>query len=189
MTLPEKEVTFQEIEMVPYVQKSLKNDVGATGKWQEGGGADWSVYWLRWEQKTMQSAMSARYHRPEICLSGHGLRQVSEPTVEYFDTGRLKLPFRKYIFSGQGQMFYVFFCLWQDGDEFRKGMRWYKLADRLLMALEGRRRYGQQTLEIITTGYSSMEQAERAVRQRLPSLIRIDPQPNPPRPSNGGTKG
>lgn len=173
VVFPEKNPTFQNVELPARTKEALQHDLGTTAKWQEEGGAEWTAYFLRWQGLSMQSMMPARYHRPEVCLTGAGLQQVSESTIEYFDTGHLKLPFRKYTFSGQGQNLFVFFCLWQDGDEFRKGMRWYGREDRLFMALEGRRRYGIQSLEIITSGYSGLAEAERAVRQRLPSLIQI----------------
>ena len=173
---PEAKPAFQKLEVPPRAREILKYDLGATAKWQEDEGAEWTAYFLRWEGKSMQAMMPARFHRPEVCLAGAGLRQVSESTLEYFDAGHLKLPFRKYTFSGQGQTLYVFFCLWQDGDESRKGMRWYGLEDRVFMAIEGRRRYGLQSLEIITSRYSDLGAAEQAVRQRLPSLIQIGAQ-------------
>ena len=163
------------MDIPPRTSQLLRYDRGSTAKWQEEGGAEWDAYFFRWQGKTMHSIMNARYHRPEVCLAGSGCRQISESTVEFFNTGRLKLPFRKYIFSAQGQLLYVFFGLWQDGDEQRKGMRWNTQDDRLLMAIEGRRRYGQQTLEIIMRGYSGLPEAEQALRQRLPDLIRLEP--------------
>jgi hypothetical protein len=106
-------------------------------------------------------------------MTGAGWRQTSESGVDYFDIPGLKLPFRKYVFSADGRIVHVFFSLWQDGDELRSGMRWHGRRDRLMMALEGKRRYGLQSLEIITTGYSDLAEAEQAVRQRLPGLIQL----------------
>ena len=47
-------------------------------------------------------------------------------------------------------------------------------ADRLKSVLSGRRLVGQQTLELILTGYPSLDDAEQALRNRLPALIRPD---------------
>ena len=174
VNLPDTNPTFQKVELPPRTLQLLKYDLGNAAQWQEDGGVEWSVYFFRWQGKSMQSIMNARYHRPEICLPAGGLQQVTAPQTDYLEIGSLRLPFQKSTFSAQGRDLYVFYCLWQDGDEKRKGMRARGPADRLLEPLEGSRRFGQQTIEIIVSGYSSLAEAERAVRQRLPELIQIE---------------
>jgi len=49
-----------------------------------------------------------------------------------------------------------------------------KYGDRLRSALAGRRGLGQQTLGIILSGYTSMDDAQAAVTARLPELTKID---------------
>ena len=63
----------------------------------------------------------------------------------------------------------MFFCLWEDGTEKQTGFAKTKYHDRLRSALAGRRGLGQQTLEIIVSGYPSFEAAEQAVQERLPA--------------------
>ena len=58
-------------------------------------------------------------------------------------------------------------------------MRTLTEADRLKLALAGRRRLGQQTLEIILTGYASLEKADQEVRKRLPQLIIMEDSSRP----------
>jgi exosortase/archaeosortase family protein len=174
VTLPETKPTFQKIELPPRTLELLKYDLGAAAAWQEEEGSNWSVYFFRWQGKSIQSIMAARYHRPEVCLPASGLQQISGSQADHFAAAGLKLPFRKSTYSAPGQVLYVFYCIWQDGDERRIGMRSRGSGDRLLGPIEGRRRFGQQVLEIITSGYASAAEAERAVRQRLPDLIRLE---------------
>jgi exosortase/archaeosortase family protein len=174
VTLPETKPTFGKVEIPPRTYELLRYDAGIAGKWQQEDGSDWSVYFFRWEGNSMQSIMHSRTHRPEVCLPAAGLQQLSHPQMDFFETGPLRLAFEKSTYSAQGKPLYVFYCIWQDGDERREGLRSRDAADRLVGALEGSRRFGQQKLEIIVSGYSSMAEAERAVRQRLPDLIRGD---------------
>ena len=69
----------------------------------------------------------------------------------------------------------VRFCLWEDGAESQVGFGKSKQGDRLRSVLDRRRGQGQQTLEIICSGYEGIEQAQAAVTARLPNLIKIEP--------------
>ena len=171
--LPEAKPTFQTIKFSPRTQKLLGCDASTAAKWQEEDGSEWTAYFLQWEGKSTQSIMAARYHRPEVCLPATGLQQRPGSKTDYFETASLKLPFQQSSYSAPGQLLFVFYCIWQDGDERRKGMRSRNPADRLIGPLEGKRRFGQQVLEIITTGYADGAEAERALRKRLPDLVQI----------------
>ncbi len=174
VAMPKTEPRFQKVQLATNVTRLLKYDVGFAGEWRAENGFIWTVYFFRWEGKSMQSIMRARFHRPEVCLPAAGVPQVSIPEVDYFEAGPLKLPFTKATYAAQDRELLVFHCLWQDGDERRKGVRAYGRRDRLLMAIEGRRWIRQQVLMIVMTGYASAAEAERAVRQRLPDLIRVE---------------
>jgi exosortase len=176
VALPVNAPKFRAIPLAPAASKMLKTDVSITGVWPESDGSEWTVYYLRWNPASMQSVIRARLHRPEVCLAGTGLRQVSMSPLDYFKAGPLQIPFHKYIFEAGGQRLYVFFSLWQDGDE-QSGMRRLGQSDRIRWVSTGRRHLGQQTLEIICNGYPDMQTAEKAVRQRLPSLVRLEPSP------------
>ena len=157
----------------------MRNDSSITGTWKENDGSEWTVFFLRWNAKSMPSVMRARTHRPEVCLPMAGFREISISTLEYFQAGAFKLPFRKYIYEANGKILYVFFCLWQDGDDQQQGKLakaardHLGIADRLDWARRGRRRLGQQTTEIVLSGYTSLQEAEKEVRRRLPQLIRV----------------
>jgi hypothetical protein len=72
------------------------------------------------------------------------------------------------------QQTHVVSSLWEGAAEKQTGFGQTKYGDRLRSALAGRRGLGQQTLEIIVSGYSNISEAEDVVRKRLSDLIRIE---------------
>ena len=181
VTLSAANSTFQTAALTPQVLASLKADENITGTWRQPDGIEWVVYFLRWNPNSVPSVIRARGHRPDRCLPNAGLREVSNLPIEYFEAGPLKLPFQRYIYEANQQSLYVFYCLWQDGDEAQWGMRMQKglrvlgIPERLQLAWQGRRRLGQQTLEIVVRGCVDFQAAERALQQRLPELVRLEP--------------
>ena len=97
---------------------------------------------------------------------------MTDAGLDYFEVGALQIPFRKYTYDVNGGPVHVFFCLWEDGSEKQIGMLGSKGADRVRTALSGRRRLGQQTLELVLSGYASLAEAGKAVRTHLPALTR-----------------
>ncbi|MGO8931010.1 MAG: exosortase/archaeosortase family protein [Limisphaerales bacterium] len=178
-SLPVTNSTFKTVELTPPVLALLRNDESITGTWRQQNGMEWTVFFLRWNAKSVPSVIRARGHRPDVCLPAAGFREISSLPIEYFEAGPLKLPFQRYIYEANRQLLYVFFCLWQDGDEAQRGMHLHKglrlpsFADRLLLAGQGKRRLGQQTLELVVSGCENFQQAEQQVRSGLPELIRL----------------
>ena len=78
----------------------------------------------------------------------------------------LNLPFRAMDFVYQGKEVYVFYCLWQDGLSSGEQLRVRDYWDDRLIGLEsvflGERNLGQQTLEIVISGYPTSQDAEGA---------------------------
>lgn len=186
VALPENSPSFQKIELPPRSLKLLAFDQGATGRWPGEDGSEWTLYFFRWNPRSVESVIHARLHRPDVCLPAAGLHQVAESKLALFGAGRLQLPFRSYTYESGGKTLYVFFCQWEDGMENQRGLQDSKGADRFQSALTGRRHLGQQTLELILSGYVSLEQAEAALRLRLPELIR--PDSNPAQPEKAGAR-
>jgi exosortase len=162
------------------VRQILKCDQGDGLSWEEPDGSKWSAYCFRWRAGEATSRMAARDHRPEICLPSSGYKVKADLGTLLLTAHGLELPFRAYVFEDAGRVLYVFFCLWEDDTDKQTGLGRSKYLDRLDSVLAGRRRLGQQTLEIIVNGYAGMEEAERAVRQRLPSLIQLGAAPDQP---------
>ncbi|MCI0627121.1 MAG: exosortase/archaeosortase family protein [Acidobacteria bacterium] len=179
VSFPTNSPSYRQIELTERTRRALRHDAGVTGSWTEHNGSKWSVYFFRWNPKSIQSVILARGHRPEVCLPAAGLRQLSKSGLEWFEAGNLELPFHKYVFESAGRTVFVFFCLWQDSQDQQKGMRTLQQSDRWEWVRTGRRNLGQQTLEIILTGYDSLEQAEQELRKRLPILIRVERSQDP----------
>jgi len=165
---------FQTVELPTRTRQLLGYDSGLSAKWHEADGADWTLYYFEWHGDTAESIMRARSHRPEICLPGAGIKQATDTREDDFEAAALKLPFRHATYSAGGEMLYVFYCLWQDGDESRKGMRTRGRGDRLIGPFAGQRRFGQRVLEIITSGYPDATEAEREVRKRVSEMVQIE---------------
>jgi exosortase len=163
--------SFQPATVSKAAAKLLRHDAESGGSWEEPDGTKWSVFCFRWKEGDPTARMSAMGHRPEYCLvgSGHDLRAMSG--VQYLSASGIELPFRLYTFDSENRPLHVFFCLWEDGAEKQAGFGKTKTGDRLRTVIAGRRGMGQQTLEIICTGYPEMETAEKAVRKRLPDII------------------
>jgi exosortase len=180
-SLPTNNPTFHQIELAPRSVQLLKHDLATTGKWQEPDGSQWTGYFLRWFPRSINSVIMSRIHRPDRCLTAAGMRQVADAGIKYFAAGNLELPFRRYVFEAEGRVFHVFFCQWEDGSEKQMGLMDSNQTDRLRSVLVGRRRVGNQSLELMVSGYATLEEADRALALRLPQLVQ--PEGRPPRPN------
>jgi exosortase len=167
--------SFREIPVSQFARKLLKYDQGILGAWTEADGTQWSVFCFRWRAGDPTARMAARGHRPEYCMVGSGHQMNKDFGTKYLPVNGLSLPFRTYLFDAPERPLYVFFCLWEDATEKQTGFAKTKYHDRLRSVLDRRRGLGQQTLEIICSGYASMDDAQAAVTTRLPELIRVEP--------------
>jgi exosortase len=174
---------FERLQLSENVRRNLRQDAGEAATWQEDQGATWTGYFFRWNPGPVSSIISARQHRPDICLPAAGLQQIEDAGIHYIEVGGLKLPFREYTYNSRGTILQVFFCQWEDGAERQTGMWGSAVVDRVRTALAGRRHLGQQSLEMILSGYESLMQAEQAMAKQLPALIHVV------RPVAGGTGG
>jgi hypothetical protein len=170
---PTNSPSFAPVEINARSQRLLRYDTGMAAKWKDDDGTEWSGFFFRWNPKSIGSIISARQHRPDICLPAAGLRQVADAGLDDFPAEGLKLPFRKYTYDSNGSPVHVFFCQWEDGAEQQGGMWASAKSDRIRAALIGRRHLGQQSLEFIVSGYPSLMEAEQALRRRLPRLVRV----------------
>ena len=167
----------RKIPMDKEIKLVLKYDQGDALSWEEPDGTKWSAFFFRWRAGEATSRMAARDHRPEICLPSSGSTLQADLGIRFLPVHGLELPFRAYTFESAGRDLHVFFCLWEDGADKQTGLGRSKYLDRLDSVRAGRRRLGQQTLEFVVSGYASMEEAEQAVRQRLPGLIQLGASP------------
>jgi hypothetical protein len=172
---PTDNPAYKHVELPKRTRELIAFDAGGGGSWTDANGSEWTAYFFRWNPASIQSVLRARIHRPERCLPAAGLRQVSAGGLESFVAGGLHIPFQKYTYEAEGKTLYVFFCQWEDGNEKQGGVWSSKLADRIRSVLVGRRKLGQQTLEVILAGPQTLEEAAEALRKALPALIQREP--------------
>ncbi len=171
---PTNLASFRVVAVPESARKLLKYDLGTATSWEEPDGTQWFAYCFRWRPGDPTARMSALGHRPEYCLTGSGHELKAERGTKYFPAHGLELPFSTYTFDDSQRPLHVFFCLWEDEAEKQIGFGRSKYLDRLRSVLAGRRGLGQQTFEIVVGGYRTLEAAERAFQERLPSLIQIE---------------
>ena len=184
VSFPTNLPSFHEVSVPDRARKLLKYDQAAGGAWFDADGTSWSAHCFRWRTGDPTARMSALGHRPEYCLTGTGHELKSDLGTEYFRAAGLELPFHAYIFEESKRALYVFTCLWEDGAERQAGFGHSKYSDRLRSVLAGRRGLGQQTMEVAISGCTTIADAERALHQRLPDLVRLEP-PQTSRHSGG----
>jgi hypothetical protein len=114
-------------------------------------------------------------HRPESCLPAAGYKLCEDHGMIIIQVKDLSIPFHELGFEDAGGKIYVFYCLWEAGSKNSErlwiGQEWTRLA-RFRSVLLGQRNLGQQTLEIVVSGYDSTERAEAAFRRETAELIR-----------------
>ena len=169
VALPVAKPGFQAIELPRRAVKLLAFDAAATGSWPETDDSEWSLYYFRWNPTSASSIFRAREHRPDVCLKAAGLRQVEDGGVVRFAVGAFRLPFHRYVYESEGRILYVFFCEWEDSAREQTGLASTKQSGRVITALKGRRHLGQQTLELILSGYSSWIKPPARWRRTCPS--------------------
>jgi exosortase len=155
------------------VRKILAYEKGDGADWGEPGGEIWRMFFFEWAAGRT-SSQAARVHRPEICLpaTGRTLERELEP-IEV-RCGGVELPFRAYLFNNSGKPMYVYFCLWEAGNQDLEGsglsQEWSGKA-RLERVWAGRRNLGQQSLELIAQGFSDAAAAEAGLRRVLERIL------------------
>lgn len=169
--------SFQSVTVSKAAAKLLRHDAESGGAWEEPDGTKWSVYCFRWKEGDPAARMSAQGHRPEYCLVGSGHKMLGMSGIQYMSANGINLPFRFYTFQSGDKPLHVFFSLWEDGAEKQAGFGKSKQGDRLRAVLDGRRGMGQQTLEIICSGYPEAETAKEAIRKRLAEITKVEKQP------------
>jgi exosortase len=160
---------FSELEI-----PDLIGDEGHAASWRESDGSRWTAFFFKWHAGPPSSRILARCHRPEKCLPavGYKLRGERNITIKAKD---LSIPFRAMDFDYNNQRVCVFYCLWEDrfksGEQLRIRDLWDDRIVGLESALLGERNLGQQTLEIVISGYTDSQEAEDALRRQMENFI------------------
>jgi hypothetical protein len=174
VSLPTHLDTFERIEFTPRQSRALRHDEEQCGTWRDADGSEWVTYYLRWLPDAMVGRLDARRHSPDHCLPSAGRTLKEDAGLRAFPVHGIRLEVRRYVFDDGGRPLHVFYCLSEDGAEGRPRVTPLGNAERLLETLSARRRVGQRSFEIIVSGYSSLEEAEKSFESKLPQLIRVD---------------
>ena len=154
-------------------------DEGRAASWTDDDGSRWMAFFFKWAAGPPRSRILARLHRPEICLPAAGYKLEADRGTITVNAKDLSIPFHALEFDYNGQPVYVFYCLWQDSRETGEPLRIRDHWDHRLVGLEsvllGERNLGQQTLEIVISGYGTSDEAEGALRRQIGSLIKTEP--------------
>jgi exosortase len=169
---------FVDISISKPDADALLFDEGRGAEWKNEDGTDWVAYFFRWAKGPARSRILARLHRPENCFPGAGYKSCGDHGMITVQAQGISIPFHALDFENGDNKVYVFFCLWEDGlkssERPRIEDKWGRLP-KLRSVVLGQRNLGQQTLEIVTTGYGSSEQAETAFRSEIVRLIETEP--------------
>jgi len=178
---------FSDVVISQYATGELKFDEGRAASWMDSDGSYWTAFFFKWAGLT-RSRILAHLHRPDDCLPGAGYKLRADHGAITIKVKDLLIPFRALDFEYNGQQMYVFYCLWQDrpkttnqprvGDDWDNRLVGLESGDRnnrlvrLESVLLGERNLGQQTLELVISGYNTPEEAEGALRRQMEDLIR-----------------
>jgi exosortase len=175
---PVQKSDFADIPVSKFEADALLFDEGRKAEWANEDGSHWVAYFFRWRPGPSRSRILARMHRPENCFQGAGYKPCADHGMIIVQVKGLSLPFHALDFEDNNDKKYVFFCLWEDGVKTSERPRiddhWSRLA-KLRSVLLGQRNLGQQTLEVVITGYDNPKQAEAAFRSEIVRLIEKEP--------------
>lgn len=175
LSWPPREPGFHEVPVSEVARDMLSYSEGYSGAWISEQGIEWQMYYFRWAPGRT-AAFAARTHTPGMCLAaaGKALRPIGDNRCPVI-VNSLEFPFRRYEFEENGQLVYVFHCLWEENapgayvTAGNAGM----LRLRLEAVLQGRRNLGQRSMELVVTGASDFPTARDLVQQRLQKLITV----------------
>jgi exosortase len=169
---PETHAEFKDREIAPNVRAMLAYNEGREAAWLHPDGSRWLMFAFKW-YAARTSTLSARQHRPEICLPAGGRTLLAEHPPVVIKVGELQIPFRAYEFDSNGEPLHVFFCLWEVGNrDFGTHLRQdFSRESRLQRVFAGQRNLGQQSLEVIISGTASRADAEAAFRAQMQSFL------------------
>jgi exosortase len=171
---PVGEPGFREIPLGETTRTILRFDEGKSVAWQQEGGPQWFMNFLRWFPGRASKQL-ARSHGPEVCLAATGAVLRQDYGVQPMRVAGIDLPMHRYLFSVRETPMFVFYCLWEDfaaADGPRSTQRDMTMSSRMRDALEGRRNTGQQVIEVAVIGPRSPEEATAATTKMLADLIK-----------------
>ena len=171
---PQGSRNFQFIEIPKRSLQVLMSDEAHAGTWKEADGSDWSLYWIRWNPGN-PAAETAKAHRPDICLNAEGAIMEKDMGMHISSVDGMQIPFHSYVFRLGEKKLHVFFSLFEEmpGVSLAASLPDYEGVDMFQRALKGRRRIGNQSLELAISGYRTELAAQEAFEARLGQLVQV----------------
>jgi exosortase len=173
---PVEKKDFSDVAFSKLEADELACDEKRGAEWTNGDGSHWMAYFFKWVAGPIRSRILARMHRPEFCLPAAGYKVLEDRGTITIKAKNLLIPFHALDFEYAGEQVYVFFCLWEDRSKqpdhprIRDDWTWFARLESVLL---GEHNLGQQTLEIVVSGYDKPEEAEAALRSEIGTMIKV----------------
>lgn len=174
---PQNSADFKTRSLPHTTKTMLQCSSESLANWQDSAGHQWQGIYLRWNSSNhfygRARASLAKGHRPDACLPAMGLTLDSELPAAQTRVGDLTFNLRRYVFRTlDGQPLYVFFMVADDQTQALSAQSLsLERADRMRMALAGKRTGGQRSLELAVSGFDSPDSAWSAFEAQLPHWI------------------
>ena len=176
---PTGDPAYGAIQIPSEIRSQFKYDAGVEGQWRNADGAQWQIYYFRWEPARALwrrvEVQLAKTHGPEKCLPTAGIKLERDLGVKEVTTNGLKILFQQYVFSAAGRPVHVFYGIYEDatGSTVLANRR-MNTASRVAAALAGSRNNGQRFLEVAVHGYDNPDDARAALARELAALIKLE---------------
>jgi len=170
---PEQARNWKSVPVAEQAQELLRYNEGGGGTWSGEDGRQWTMYFFKW-LPGRTAGLFIKNHRPDICLPASGMKLRGGAQNKLFEVNGVKLPIRSYVFESGSTVLHVYYCYWDGSppESAPQDQENWTAAGRLEAVRQGKREVGTQMLEIVVAGYETEDEAERAVREQLSSVVR-----------------
>lgn len=165
--------SFSEREMSDAEKELLRFERGNAASWRAGLNS-WTGFFIEWPSDHRLNEMDMT-HNPTLCLTGAGLElRKSLPDVNIAVREDYRVSFRAWEFALSGRPVFVYVATRWDRNfgqtDYGAGGIRRRLAN-FERALAGNRGNPRQTLELVTVGPVTAEQAEKDLREEVSRLF------------------
>jgi exosortase len=173
VTWPKDAAGWQVVPIADEAQELLRYNEGGGGSWSGPNGQPWTLYFFKW-LPGRTAGLFIKNHRPDICLPASGMKMRRPVQNKLMEVNAITLPIRSYVFEYGQTVLHVYYCYWDGSppESAPQDQENWTARGRMEAVRRGKRDIGTQMLEIIAPGYTSEEEAERAVRDQLARVIR-----------------
>jgi exosortase len=169
---PKDAPNWKEVPVAENAQELLRYNEGGGGSWTTPNGYQWIMYFFRW-LPGRTAGLFIKNHRPDICLPASGMTLRGGVQNKLIEVNGIKLPIRSYVFASGPNLLYVYYCYWDGSppESAPQDQENWTASGRMEAVRRGKRDLGTQMLELVVSGPSSEEDAERAVREQLARVV------------------